>query len=52
MKQKINKKEVRAVIKRMKNGKNAGPDGTILEVWRCLKEMTVEFLARFLNTIL
>lgn len=50
--QKISKKKVTAVVKRMKNGKNAGPDGTILEVWRCLREMTVDFLARFLNTIL
>lgn len=47
--QKISKKKVTAVKKRMRNGKNAG---TILEVWRCLREMTVDFLARSLNTIL
>lgn len=47
--QKISKKKVTAVMKRMRNGKNAG---TILEVWRCLTEMTVDFLARSLNTIL
>lgn len=47
--QKISKKKMTAVMKRMRIGKNAG---TILEVWRCLREMTVDFLARSLNTIL
>ncbi|KAI5106486.1 hypothetical protein C0J45_4183, partial [Silurus meridionalis] len=48
----ISKEEVRAAIKRMKNGKSVGPDDIPVEAWRCLGEMAVEFLNRLFNRIL
>ncbi|KAI5624580.1 hypothetical protein C0J50_15862 [Silurus asotus] len=45
----ISKEEVRAAIKRMKNGKSVGPDDIPVEAWRCLGEMAVEFLTRLFN---
>ncbi|KAF7710733.1 hypothetical protein HF521_009605, partial [Silurus meridionalis] len=48
----ISKEEVRAAIKRMKNGKSVGPDDIPVEAWRCLGEMAVEFLTRLFNRIL
>ncbi|KAI5614578.1 hypothetical protein C0J50_8916, partial [Silurus asotus] len=48
----ISKEEVRAAIKRMKNGKSVGPDDIPVEAWRCLGEMAVEFLTRLFNKIL
>ncbi|KAI5102764.1 gastrula zinc finger protein XlCGF28.1-like, partial [Silurus meridionalis] len=48
----ISKEEVRAAIKRMKNGKSVGPDDIPVEAWRCLGEKAVEFLTRLFNKIL
>uniref|UniRef100_A0AAR2LU20 Reverse transcriptase domain-containing protein n=1 Tax=Pygocentrus nattereri TaxID=42514 RepID=A0AAR2LU20_PYGNA len=50
--QRISKVEVRAALKRMKNGKAVGPDDIPVEVWRCLGEKAVDFLTRFFNKIL
>uniref|UniRef100_A0AAR2JL50 ribonuclease H n=1 Tax=Pygocentrus nattereri TaxID=42514 RepID=A0AAR2JL50_PYGNA len=50
--QRINKVEVRAALKRIKNGKAVGPDDIPVEVWRCLGEKAVDFLTRLFNKIL
>ncbi|KAK3523637.1 hypothetical protein QTP70_005839 [Hemibagrus guttatus] len=42
---KIRKDEVRKALKRMKSGKAVGPDDISVEVWKCLGEAAVEFLA-------
>lgn len=36
--QRISKEEERAAVKRMKSGKEGGPD--VILVWRCLRERT------------
>ncbi|KAI5629399.1 hypothetical protein C0J50_2331 [Silurus asotus] len=48
----ISKEEVRAAIRRMKSGKSVGPDDILVEAWRCLGEMAVDFLTRLFNRIL
>ena len=48
----INKAEVRAVSKRMKNGRKVGPDVELVEVLKCQGEKGVEYLTRSLNDIL
>lgn len=50
--QRIGEKEVRAAMKRMKSGKEAGPDDIPVEVLRCSAKREVEFLTRLFNTIL
>ncbi|KAK3505596.1 hypothetical protein QTP70_004946 [Hemibagrus guttatus] len=45
---KIRKDEVRKALKRMKSGKAVGPD----EVWKCLGEAAMEFLASLFNRVL
>ncbi|KAK3508269.1 hypothetical protein QTP70_018021 [Hemibagrus guttatus] len=42
---KIRKDEVRKALKRMKSEKAVGPDDIPVEVWKCLGEAAVEFLA-------
>ncbi|KAK3569279.1 hypothetical protein QTP86_026572, partial [Hemibagrus guttatus] len=49
---KIRKDEVRKALKRMKSGKAVGPDDIPVEVWKCLGEAAVEFLANLLNRVL
>ncbi|KAK3551351.1 hypothetical protein QTP70_015027 [Hemibagrus guttatus] len=49
---KIRKDEVRKALKRMKSGKAVGPDDIPVEVWKCLGEAAVEFLAGLFNRIL
>ncbi|KAK3544274.1 hypothetical protein QTP86_009070 [Hemibagrus guttatus] len=49
---KIRKDEVRKALKRMKSGKAVGPDDIPVEVWKCLGEAAVEFLANFFNRVL
>ncbi|KAK3530294.1 hypothetical protein QTP86_023917 [Hemibagrus guttatus] len=49
---KIRKDEVRKASKRMKSGKAVGPDDIPVEVWKCLGEAAVEFLATLFNRVL
>ncbi|KAK3551899.1 hypothetical protein QTP70_031557 [Hemibagrus guttatus] len=49
---KIRKDEVRKALKRMKSGKAVGPDDLLVEVWKCLGEAAVEFLASLFNRVL
>ncbi|KAK3563951.1 hypothetical protein QTP86_006275 [Hemibagrus guttatus] len=49
---KIRKDEVRKALKRMKSGKAVGPDDILVEVWKCLGEAVVEFLASLFNRVL
>ncbi|KAK3562612.1 hypothetical protein QTP86_002148, partial [Hemibagrus guttatus] len=49
---KIRKDEVRKALKRMKSGKAVGPDDIPVEVWKCLGEAGVEFLANLFNRVL
>ncbi|KAK3505658.1 hypothetical protein QTP70_020899, partial [Hemibagrus guttatus] len=49
---KIGKDEVRKALKRMKSGKAVGPDDIPVEVWKCLGEAAVEFLANLFNRVL
>ncbi|KAK3553256.1 hypothetical protein QTP86_032787 [Hemibagrus guttatus] len=48
---KIRKDEVRKALKRMKSGKAVGPDDIPVEVWKCLGEAAVEFLANLFNRV-
>ncbi|KAK3572907.1 hypothetical protein QTP86_010579 [Hemibagrus guttatus] len=49
---KIRKDEVRKALKRMKSGKAVGPDDIPVDVWKCLGEAAVEFLASLFNRVL
>ena len=49
---KIGEYEVRKAQRRVTNGKAVGPDGVMVEVWKCLREKAVEFLMKPSNTIL
>ncbi|KAK3506756.1 hypothetical protein QTP70_023753, partial [Hemibagrus guttatus] len=49
---KIRKDEVRKALKRMKSGKAVGPDDIPVEVWKCLGEAAVGFLANLFNRVL
>ncbi|KAK3565775.1 hypothetical protein QTP86_015038 [Hemibagrus guttatus] len=49
---KIRKDEVRKALKRMKSGKAVGPDDIPVEVWKCLGEAAMEFLANLFNRVL
>ncbi|KAK3552554.1 hypothetical protein QTP86_014821, partial [Hemibagrus guttatus] len=49
---KIRKDEVRKTLKRMKSGKAVGPDDIPVDVWKCLGEAAVEFLANLFNRVL
>ncbi|KAK3568376.1 hypothetical protein QTP86_005575 [Hemibagrus guttatus] len=49
---KIRKDEVRKALKRMKSGKAVGPDDIPVEVWKCLGEAAVEFLASLFNRVI
>ena len=44
--EKISKEEVR---ENMKNGKAVGPDDIPVEVWKCLREIALEFLTKLYN---
>ncbi|EYB90344.1 hypothetical protein Y032_0221g2564 [Ancylostoma ceylanicum] len=43
--------EVRKVVKKMKVGKAAGPDGVPAEVWKSLGELGLQWLTTFFNNI-
>ena len=47
--EKISKEEVRENMKRVKNGKAVGPDDIPVEVWKCIGEIALEFLAKLHN---
>ncbi|KAK3516529.1 hypothetical protein QTP70_021744, partial [Hemibagrus guttatus] len=49
---KIRKDEVRKALKRMKSGKAVGPDDILVEIWKCLGEAAVKFLASLFNRVL
>ncbi|KAK3571592.1 hypothetical protein QTP86_015323 [Hemibagrus guttatus] len=49
---KIRKDEVRKALKRMKSGKAVDPDDIPVEIWKCLGEAAVEFLASLFNRVL
>ncbi|KAK3548232.1 hypothetical protein QTP70_005139 [Hemibagrus guttatus] len=49
---KIRKDEIRKALKRMKSGKAVGPDDIPVEVWKCLGEAAVEFLASLFKRVL
>ncbi|KAK3545667.1 hypothetical protein QTP70_009550 [Hemibagrus guttatus] len=49
---KIRKDEVRKALKKMKSGKAVGPNDIPVEVWKCLGEAAVEFLASLFNRAL
>ncbi|KAK3510389.1 hypothetical protein QTP70_005861 [Hemibagrus guttatus] len=49
---KIRKDEVRKALMRTKSGKAVGPDNIPVEVWKCLGEAAVEFLASLFNRVL
>ncbi|KAK3545695.1 hypothetical protein QTP70_011252 [Hemibagrus guttatus] len=49
---KIRKDEGRKVLKRLKSVKAVGPDDIPVEVWKCIGEATVGFLASLFNRVL
>ncbi|KAK3541600.1 hypothetical protein QTP86_033087, partial [Hemibagrus guttatus] len=49
---KIRKDEFRKALKRMKIGKEVGPDDIPVEVWKCLGEAAVKFLTSLFNRVL
>ncbi|KAK3560234.1 hypothetical protein QTP86_002183 [Hemibagrus guttatus] len=49
---KLRKDEVRKALERMKSGKAVGPDDIPVEVWKCLGEAAMEFLASLFNRVL
>ena len=48
---KISESEVKEALKRMKLRKAVGPDGILIEVWRCLREVGVRWLTNLFNKI-
>ena len=40
----VSREEVKNALRRMKKGKAVGPDELPVEVWKCMKEMGIEFL--------
>jgi hypothetical protein len=47
----IQKSEVKDVLKRMKGGKAMGPDGIPIEVWRTLGDIVIVWLTKLFNLI-
>ena len=41
--------EIGEALKRMKGGKALGPDGILIEVWRCLGDRAIVWLTKFFN---
>ena len=48
----ISREELKSTLRRMKKGKAVAPHELPLEVWKCIREMRVEFLTRLFNRIL
>ena len=45
----VSREEVKNPLRRMKKGKAVGPDELLVEVWKCMGEMGIEFLTRLFN---
>ena len=48
----VSREEVKSALRRMKKGKEVGPDELPVEVWKCMGEMGIEFLTRLFNRLL
>ena len=48
----VSTEEVKNTLKRMKKGKAVGPDELLVEVWKCMGKMGIEFLTRLFNRLL
>ena len=48
----ISEEEVRTGLRKMKNGKDQGPDDIPVEAWIALEKKGVEFLVNFFNRLL
>jgi hypothetical protein len=49
--ERIQEAEIGEALKRMKGDKAMGPDGILIEVWRCLSERMVVWLTKLFNLI-
>jgi hypothetical protein len=47
----IQELEVKEALKRMKGGKAMGPDGIPIEVWKCLRDISIVWLTKLFNHI-
>ena len=47
----ISKEEVKSALRKMKCGKAVGPDELPAEVWKCLRDLGIEFLSRLFNKL-
>jgi len=45
------KDEIKEILKKMTNGKVEGPDQIPVEVWKCLGEEGLKWLAKLFNVI-
>ena len=48
----VSREEVKNALRRMKKGKEIGPDELPVEVWKCMRKMGIEFLTRLFNRLL
>ena len=48
----VSREETKNAVRRMKKGKAVGPDKLLIEVWKCMGEMGIEFLTRLFNRLL
>jgi hypothetical protein len=47
----IQESEVKEALKRMKGGKAMAPDGILIEVWKCLRDIAIVWLTKLFNHI-
>ena len=48
----VSREEVKNALRRMKKGKEVGPDELPVEVWKCIGKMGIKFLIRLFNRLL
>ena len=48
----VGREEVKNALRRIKKGKAVGPNELPVEVWKCMREMGIEFLTRLFNRLL
>ena len=48
----VSREEVKNALRRMKKGKEVGPDELPVEVWKCMGEIGIKFLNRLFNKLL